>query len=343
MDPAPRFAHGSSASIMGQPTLEGFGSSRHGPISRARPEEERHFWRSIPWASGGILTAKMGVRMVLRICFAGRLLLNAAGVGDAKTGRCLVYEDTAIPAPDVVSVPFLASSFVISLFSVPLELLACHSPPQGWAEQLHGGLTPTETKSLASLRFPKISYDHEVAKRETMRLPRTPRPSGNPMRRDDDPDADSTIVDTPEFSAASIFVITIIVIAGLTALLVTGYFVLSRRYAARIASASRSSSRPRHTPTAEEEKIGGRIEVGEGRKKTTKKGPTMVFRQHEPETHGHFAPLYLEGRKGTKGPALGDVKREVSRVYEPGMLEAAMDLGKGKKQVHGVDSKEEHS
>lgn len=66
----------------------------------------------------------------------------------------------------------------------------------------------------------------------------------------------------------------------------------------------------------------------------------MVFHQHEPGAHGYFAPLYFEGPEGARGPPLGDVKREVSRVYEPEMLEKAVTREKRVEEYCAVDSKE---
>lgn len=185
-----------------------------------------------------------------------------------------------------------------------------------------------------------------------MRLPRTPQShseghafSGNlwPRQNDDD----STIVDVSGFSVSSIIIITFIVIACLTTLLVTAYCVLSRRYDARAAAAaSRYWPRSQRTPAPEEGKpstyIREKSNSGERRKgrKNGKRSPTMVFHQHEPEAHGYFAPLYFEGSGSARGPPLGDVKREVSRLYEPAMLERAVTREKGAREECAVDSKE---
>lgn len=185
----------------------------------------------------------------------------------------------------------------------------------------------------------------------TMRLPRTPHTnvegpglSGSLGRRQNDDD--STIVDVSGYSVASILIITFFVIACLTTLLVTAYCVLSRRYDARAAAAaSRYWPRSRLNPAPEEGKPStNRSEkniIGERRsgRKKGKRSPTVVFHQHEPQAHGYFAPLYFEGLERPGGPPLGDVKREVSRAYEPEMLERALTREKGEKDDSGGDWK----
>ena len=53
--------------------------------------------------------------------------------------------------------------------------------------------------------------------------------------------------------------------------------------------------------------------------------PTLVFQQHEPDTHGYFAPLYLDPQasRGHDGQVVieEDAKRELRRIWNPGMLE----------------------
>ncbi|KAL2110757.1 hypothetical protein VUR80DRAFT_739 [Thermomyces stellatus] len=161
-------------------------------------------------------------------------------------------------------------------------------------------------------------------------------PEGLLRRKDNNLDTgDSTIVDVSGHSGASILVISLLVIACLTILLLTGYCVLSRQYDARAAAASRPWPRPRRIPAAEggtsDSKIGEYTKDWEGRKerRKTEQSLTMIFRQHEPQAHGYFAPLYLEGPESARGPPLGDVKNEVSRVYEPEMLERAATRGEG--------------
>ena len=170
-----------------------------------------------------------------------------------------------------------------------------------------------------------------------MRLPRTSflhsgersLPVG--LRRRDDGVENATLVDVSGFPVSSILVITLLVVAALSTLLITGYCVLSRRYTARAAAAAAASrSWPGfRSAAAAGEKSSGRVgeadKIREGRKKKKdKKRLTMVFYQHEPKAHGYFAPLYFEERGNKTGsPPLEDVKGEISRVFEPGMLERA--------------------
>jgi hypothetical protein len=51
--------------------------------------------------------------------------------------------------------------------------------------------------------------------------------------------------------------------------------------------------------------------------------PTLVFQQHEPDTHGFFAPLYLDPHAsgGVVDGVFGETaKRELKRIYAPEMM-----------------------
>ena len=50
--------------------------------------------------------------------------------------------------------------------------------------------------------------------------------------------------------------------------------------------------------------------------------PTLVFQQHEPDTHGYFAPPYLDPahNTGENWPMEEGAKEELRRIYDPEMF-----------------------
>ena len=141
-----------------------------------------------------------------------------------------------------------------------------------------------------------------------MRLPRTPRPhseaprlSISPAHRIDGSNGGSTVVDVSGLSVASILAITILVIACLTTLLITGYCILSRRYAARIAAASRPPSHSRRTPAAKEGKPRGEDDQeatrGGARKEEGEESTKGMFCWLEP-AHGYLPRCILRAGEG---------------------------------------------
>jgi len=175
-----------------------------------------------------------------------------------------------------------------------------------------------------------------------MRLPRIPTvpeiSSNILLPRQDDTNTnntnnqETTIITTSTNPSVAIIIFTVILAITLFfVLILTLYCVLSKRWTSKRRDIEAAHARPPRTAeiTTEIKPI--------TKKSGGKRVPTLVFQQHEPDTHGYFAPLYLsrEGRRsggagGMDEDRLADVKRDVLEVFDPAVLEV---MGEEKKKA----------